>query len=474
MSEAVDPALERFSILRPHLENGIPLTAVARDTGTPIGTLRRWLRLYRRDGLAGLARKPRSDVAQRRVLDPRYVTLIEGLALSKPPPSIANIHRKISALISAEGGKPPSYSTVRGVVMEIGSGMAMLAHHGAKAYGETYDLVHRREATGPNAIWQADHTQLDIVVLNETGAPVRPWLTVVIDDYSRAIAAFRLFTAAPSALQTALALRDAIWRKPNPGWSICGIPEVLYTDHGSDFTSRHIERVCAELKVQLVFSQKGRPQGRGRVERFFETLNQRVLSTLPGYLVSGSPAKPSLTMGALEAELRAFILGEYHDTAHSGTGAAPEERWSTGFLPRFPEGLEALDELLLQVARPRKVHRDGIRLGGLRYIDPGLAAFVGEPVLVRYDPADMSEIRVFHGDQFLCRVVCPELSADTVSLQDIVQARRTRQRQLCQDIETRRSLVDAVLGARPARQQPPPKPISAPRPRHRLRIYRSE
>jgi hypothetical protein len=47
------------------------------------------------------------------------------------------------------------------------------------------------------------------------------------------------------------------------------------------------------------------------------------------------------------------------------------------------------------VARPRQVHRDGIRFRTLRYIAPTLAAFVGEAVTIRYDPADAGEIRVY-------------------------------------------------------------------------------
>jgi len=50
---------------------------------------------------------------------------------------------------------------------------------------------------------------------------------------------------ASSAFNTALALRHAIWRKTEPGWHVCGIPNVFYADHGSDFTSRHIEQVAA-------------------------------------------------------------------------------------------------------------------------------------------------------------------------------------------------------------------------------------
>jgi putative transposase len=61
----------------------------------------------------------------------------------------------------------------------------------------TYDLVHRREAERPNQIWQADHTQLDLWAKGDDGQPARPWLTIVIDDYSRAIAGFAFFLRQP-------------------------------------------------------------------------------------------------------------------------------------------------------------------------------------------------------------------------------------------------------------------------------------
>lgn len=64
---------------------------------------------------------------------------------------------------------------------------------------------------------------------------------------------------------------------------MCGIPDVFYTDHGSDFTSAHLEQVGADLKMQLVFSQVGRPRGRGKIERFFQSVEQLLLEQLPGY-----------------------------------------------------------------------------------------------------------------------------------------------------------------------------------------------
>ncbi|MDN6554751.1 MAG: transposase family protein, partial [Bifidobacterium mongoliense] len=91
----------------------------------------------------------------------------------------------------------------------------------------------RRCAERPNEQWQVDHTLLDVAILDAKGTQVRPWLTVGLDDYSRAVAGYTLFLGAPSAEQTALALHQAVNAKTNPGWPVCGLPEVLYSDHGS-------------------------------------------------------------------------------------------------------------------------------------------------------------------------------------------------------------------------------------------------
>ena len=91
----------------------------------------------------------------------------------------------------------------------------------------------------------------------------------------------------------------------------------------------------------------------------------------------------------------------------------------------MPESLEQLDLLLLTVPKTRRVHPDGIRFSGLRYIDPTLAAYVGEEVLLRYDPRDIAEVRVFHEGRFVCRAVCQELAGETVPLREVIRATRT-------------------------------------------------
>lgn len=62
---------------------------------------------------------------------------------------------------------------------------------------------------------------------------------------------------APTAEQTALALHQAIRRRANPAWPVVGLPEVLYNDHGSDFTSARLERVCLDTHIRLIHSRVG-------------------------------------------------------------------------------------------------------------------------------------------------------------------------------------------------------------------------
>ena len=435
-------AMDRFRVLQPHLEIGVPLTAVAEASSYPVRTLRRWAAKYRGAGLAGLVRRGRAD-AGRRKLQADLAQQIEALAMQKPRFSAASIHRRIAEVAKAEGHPVPSYATVRRVMGALDPAMRCLVHEGATAYRDRYERIHRHRAERPNAIWQADHTQLDLLILDANGKPARPWLTIVQDDYSRAVAGYCVFLGAPSALQTALALRQAIWRKTDPDWPVCGIPETLYTDHGSDFTSQHLEQVAAELRIELVFSAVARPQGRGKIERIFGTVNTELLPELPGHLAEGKTRRPpALSLSELDQAVGRFLVGTHNTRRHSEIGMTPNAAWrGDGWLPNLPESVEALDLLLLTVAKSRLVRRDGIHFQSLRYMDPTLAAFVGEHVTIRYDPRDIAEIRVFHRNRFLCRAVSPDHAGRTISLKDIQQARTARRRALRQEIKGRTGSV---------------------------------
>ncbi len=170
-----------------------------------------------------------------------------------------------------------------------------------------------------------------------------------------------------------------------------------------------------------------------------------------------------------ETNWRTFLLEDYHQRLHSETGQAPQARWEAGgWLPRLAESLEQLDLLLLTVATMRRVHQDGIRFQGLRYLDLTLAGYVCEDVTIRYDPRDMAEIRVYHQEQFVCRAVCQEIAEQTLSLKEIIAARRQRRKELREQLSSREAAVKLLIQVHQRPAEPvepsaePPTP-SAPR-----------
>jgi putative transposase len=469
-------ALSRFHLLEPYLTGARTLRSIAVEAGVPFRTAQRWVAQYRRSGLVALTRKAREDRGSRRAVSAKVREVIEGLALEKPPLPARSIHRQVCQFAEATGEPKPSYWMVYDLIRRLPASLVALAHQGGKAYSETYDLVHRREASRPNAIWQADHSQLDIVLVKEDGSTAKPWLTIVIDDHSRAISGYYLAFDPPSTLRTSLALRQGIWRKDDPRWPVCGIPEVLYTDNGSDFTSQHLEQVAADLKIRLVFSIPGKPRGRGRIERFFRTVHETFLCDLDGY-TRRSRSEARLTLPKLEEQFRTFLLERYHRQPGADATLSPLARWEAGgFLPRMPESLEQLDLLLMHEVRARKVRQDGIHFEGLRYLSTTLSAYVGEAVTVRFDPRDMGEVRVFYKDRFLCRTIAADLAGDAVPLREILRARNSRRRELRSVLHNRQQAVDALLALKrgPSPENIYVQPAIAKPASTKLKRYRNE
>jgi putative transposase len=104
-----------------------------------------------------------------------------------------------------------------------------------------------------------------------------------------------------------------------------------------------------------------------------------------------------------------------------------------------------------------------------------MAGYVGDAVTIRYDPRDLSEIRVFYRNQFLCRAVSEEHAGEVVTLKDIQAARRLHRRSLRSTIQ---EYVTRVADFLPTQSQKPPaeQPTSSP-PRQRrpsLRLYRED
>ena len=195
-----------------------------------------------------------------------------------------------------------------------------------------------------NQVWQADHTKVDLLVVDQSGAILgRPWLTIVIDTYSRCIMGLHIGFDAPSAVVVCLALRHAILPKQySPAyelqqpWGTYGVPQYLYTDGGKDFRSQHLEQVATELGIALCLRRK--PSDGGIVERPFGSLNTQFFSTLAGYVSSDvttrSPKAESeacLTLLQLEQLLVRYIVDHYNQAIDARMGDQSRiGRWEAG------------------------------------------------------------------------------------------------------------------------------------------------
>jgi hypothetical protein len=88
--------VERWAVLRPHVEDGFPLTEAAAAAGVPLRTAQRWLARYRDGGLAALARDRRSDRGVRR-LHAELITVIEArVALLPDDPDDTGQHHLLT------------------------------------------------------------------------------------------------------------------------------------------------------------------------------------------------------------------------------------------------------------------------------------------------------------------------------------------------------------------------------------------
>ena len=81
--EARTLALDRFRLLKPHLEQNRPLRLVTLEAGIPFRTAQRWVAQYKRFGLAALARKKRDDSGERRAVSAKIKEAIEKKVAEK-------------------------------------------------------------------------------------------------------------------------------------------------------------------------------------------------------------------------------------------------------------------------------------------------------------------------------------------------------------------------------------------------------
>lgn len=162
----------------------------------------------------------------------------------------------------------------------------------------------------------------------------KTYLIAFIDDATRVVpsAAFALSENTQTFLSV---LQQSILRR--------GLPQRLSVDNGANYRSQQLALVCAKRGIALIHARPDRPQGKGKIERFFRTVRAQVLTRLT--------AADTASLTALNRRLAVWIEGEYHHSPHRGlAGLTPLEQWAQHAAGvRFPEpGLDLTDLFLFE------------------------------------------------------------------------------------------------------------------------------
>lgn len=324
-------------------------------------TLRDWLKRYRKGGFDALLPKPRADRGRPRALPAAVADALLGIKEGNPALSVQLVIREARELPDVPPELPLPPSTVH----------RLLARHGLmdKSPGDASEADRRRFAfQQAGEMWMSDVMHGPTVFVG--GRKRKTYLIAFIDDATRVIpdCAFALSENTTTFLPV---LKQAILRR--------GLPARLYVDNGANYRSRHLSLVCAKLGIALIHSRPYKPQGRGKIERWFKTVRAQLLTRL-------TPADVA-SLAALNRRLQTWIQSEYHHAPHRGLeGRTPLEQWAQcGDEVRFPEANLDLDDLFL-FETLRKVQKDRtVSLHGVVYeVD---AVLVGEKVTLRYDPS---------------------------------------------------------------------------------------
>ncbi len=361
----------------------------------------------------------------------------------------------------------PCERTFRNIAAAIPEAVAALCRYGEKALSDKYIPYIERlyEDIEANDVWIADNHTFDFITVGDGGKRHRLYLTAFTDAKSGVMVGWNL-TDNPSSQSTLLALGHGIQR--------FGIPRSVYFDNGSEFLVRDIggrghrrkkdwnnrelaptilDTLGIEMHNALVRNAKAKP-----IERTFFTLKNhisRVIETFCGGTILERPEslKWKLKNGIVpeDQQIRdifgTLIDGDYNVDEYGGKerrykGKTRLEVWNESIKNvEFRNAAEEdLNLLLARVSRPQFVKRNGVFVDfageKLWYSGSDTVLHIGEKVYVRYDPADITSVRVydFADDSYLYTwtlnndMILPYIGAKPEEIADAERARRAAEK----------------------------------------------
>lgn len=318
-----------------------------------------------------------------------------------------------------------SQETMRQALLSMDPHKIIEAQFGPRVAKKLHGIfVSQPRADAPLNKAYFDNTQIDCYVvirlLNGKIYKVRPWLTVVSDDYTGMVIGFALSFRAMTTGDILAALRHAILPKAYTEqwvgkslrlvWEVMGIPDEIVVDNGLDLQAHAFYAACLALGIHLTTTPPMEPWRKGRCERIFGTLNTKLFHRLPGTTFGRTDNKKKyeydpknfacLTLDEL-IEMMHVTFEEMACTYHKGIEDIPIRRWREGvrrFPVRMPADLQEFD-VQMSLRESRTIGKGGIELHGLHYADDKLVALrrrMGKKsnVIVHIKPEDLRQIYV--------------------------------------------------------------------------------
>jgi len=344
-----------------------------------IASLRRWERAYRKGGFEALKPRPRSDHGTCRVLSPQTLARAETLKREQPLRSA----RSIINILSLDTTTPMPEATI--AIRTLSRQLALRGATTARLLVTQRPKPYRRfERDHFGDLWQGD--AMDGPLLPDPANPDRQrqtFLFAFLDDHSRLVPHAQFY-----------------WNEQLPRLEDClkrailryGRPLALYVDQGKVYTSKQLDTICATLGIQRILGTPYYPEGRGKIERFFQFVQSDFLPELARSSVT--------TLHQLNESLLAWIEVVYHTKLHRDTAQAPLERFRQDAAPTVrPVDPTALRQAFLHRELRRVAKTATCSFHGNTYRVP--AYLRGHTIQLRYDPFDLTQIELWLNDTFL-------------------------------------------------------------------------
>jgi putative transposase len=312
---------DRVEIIRLVEDSHLPARRTLEILGIARSSFYRWYDRYQRGGPEALADRPsRPDLVWNRIPDEIRAQIIE-MALDHPELS----PRELAVRFTDEKRYFVSESSVYRLLksQDLIPSPAYIVIKAAQEFKE--------KTTAPNQLWQTDFTYLKI-----TG-----WgwyyLSTVLDDFSRFIVAWKL-CATMKAQDVSDTLELALAKSGLDHVNVGHRPRLL-SDNGSSYISADLAEWLDDKKIQHIRGAPYHPQTQGKIERWHQTLKNRVL--LNKYYLPRE----------LEAEIAAFVESYNHRRLHESLNNLTPADVYFGRGPAILEERERIKKLTIQNRR---------------------------------------------------------------------------------------------------------------------------